>query len=62
MVRVHGIFVGPRDRFEEMVAALAAMGTRPVIDSVFGLSKGGEAFDRLQAGGQFGKIVISMAV
>jgi len=61
MVRVQGSFVGSRERFEQMVGALERSPQRPVIDSVFELADGRKAFEHLQGGRQFGKVVIRLA-
>jgi NADPH:quinone reductase-like Zn-dependent oxidoreductase len=60
MVRVQGIAVGPRSRFEAMNRALAAHGLRPVIDRTFPLEQAKDAFALMERGGHFGKIVISL--
>jgi NADPH:quinone reductase-like Zn-dependent oxidoreductase len=60
LVRVQGIAVGSRARFEAMNRAIAQHRLRPVIDSTFPLEKGAEAFRRMQRGEHFGKIVISV--
>ena len=61
MVRVQGIAVGSRSRFEAMNRAIAAHGLRPVVDSTFPLEAAAEAFALMERGGHFGKIVISLA-
>jgi NADPH:quinone reductase-like Zn-dependent oxidoreductase len=58
MVRVQGIAVGPRDRFEAMNRAIALHRLKPVIDGAFPLDKVADAFRRMQRGAHFGKIVI----
>ena len=60
MVRVQGIAVGSRARFEAMNRAIAQHGLRPVIDSTFPLERAPEAFERLQRGAHFGKIVVTL--
>ena len=60
MVRVQGIAVGSRARFEAMNRAIAQHSLRPVIDSTFALGEGAEAFKRMQRGEHFGKIVITV--
>jgi NADPH:quinone reductase-like Zn-dependent oxidoreductase len=60
MVRVQGIAVGSRARFEAMNRAIAQHRLRPVIDSTFALADGAEAFKRMQRGEHFGKIVITV--
>jgi NADPH:quinone reductase-like Zn-dependent oxidoreductase len=62
MVRVQGIAVGPRSRFEAMNRAIAAHGLRPVVDSTFPLEAAAEAFALMERGGHFGKIVVSLAM
>jgi NADPH:quinone reductase-like Zn-dependent oxidoreductase len=61
MVRLQGIAVGSRSRFEAMNRAIAAHGLRPVIDSTFPLEAAAEAFALMERGGHFGKIVVSLA-
>jgi NADPH:quinone reductase-like Zn-dependent oxidoreductase len=57
---LHGIFVGDRGLFEQMVAAINANGIKPVIDKVFGFDQAKDAF-RHQASGDFiGKVVIAV--
>jgi NADPH:quinone reductase-like Zn-dependent oxidoreductase len=59
MVRVQGIAVGSRERFEAMNRAIAKHKLRPVVDKTFPLEKTAEAFGRMQRGEHFGKIVIT---
>jgi NADPH:quinone reductase-like Zn-dependent oxidoreductase len=61
MVRVQGIAVGSRSRFEAMNRAIAAHGLRPVVDRVFPLEACAEAFALMERGGHFGKIAVSLA-
>jgi NADPH:quinone reductase-like Zn-dependent oxidoreductase len=61
MVRVQGIAVGSRTRFEAMNRAIAAHGLRPVVDQVFPLERAADAFALMERGGHFGKIAISLA-
>jgi NADPH:quinone reductase-like Zn-dependent oxidoreductase len=58
---VQGIYVGSRGMFEEMNAAIAKAGMRPVIDRVFGFDQAREAFLYMQSASHFGKIVIHVA-
>ena len=60
MIRVQGIAVGSRARFEAMNRAIAKHKLRPVIDSSFPLEKGADAFHHLKSGRHFGKIVITL--
>jgi D-arabinose 1-dehydrogenase-like Zn-dependent alcohol dehydrogenase len=59
-VRVQGIAVGPRERFEAMNRAMALHSVRPAIDSTFPLEKAADAFRRMERGAHFGKIVIAL--
>ena len=61
MVRVQGIAVGSRSRFEAMNRAIAAHGLRPVVDRTFPLEAAAEAFALMERGGHFGKIAVSLA-
>lgn len=57
-VRLQGITVGNRDRFEAMLRAIAQHGLRPVVDRVFGFTDLRAALDHLASGAHFGKICI----
>ena len=57
---VQGILVGSRDDFIAMNKAIAQHQLQPVIDQVFGFDEVLTAFECLQAGGHFGKIVIQL--
>lgn len=56
-----GSTMGNDAEFEAIVGELTAGRLLPVVDSVFSLSDGRAAFERLAAGAQFGKIVITVA-
>ena len=60
MIRVQGIAVGSRTRFEAMNRAIAAHKLKPVVDSTFELEHVADAFRRLEHGQHFGKIVINV--
>ncbi len=60
MIRIQGIAVGSRTRFEAMNRAIAQHKLKPVIDSTFPLEKAADAFLHLEQGKHFGKIVISL--
>lgn len=55
-VRVQGILVGDRESFEAMNRAIAQHRLRPVIDRVFPFEDARAAFERMAAGGHFGKL------
>jgi NADPH:quinone reductase-like Zn-dependent oxidoreductase len=58
-IRVQGIFVGTRDTFADMNAAISLHGLHPVIDRIFGFEEVRDAFRLMESGGHFGKICIS---
>jgi NADPH:quinone reductase-like Zn-dependent oxidoreductase len=60
MVRVQGIAVGSRTRFEAMNRAIAAHGLEPVVDRTFPLEAVADAFALMEQGGHFGKIAVSL--
>ena len=60
MIRVQGIAVGSRARFEAMNRAIALHGLKPVIDSTFALEDAANAFRHLRAGAHFGKVVVTI--
>lgn len=57
-LRVHGIFVGHREMFEDMNRAIGLHRLHPVVDSVFQFPEARPAFELMERGGHFGKIVI----
>jgi NADPH:quinone reductase-like Zn-dependent oxidoreductase len=59
-IDVQGIFVGSREMFEAMNAAIALHQIKPVIDRVFPLGEAPEAYRYLQRGSHFGKVVIQV--
>lgn len=59
MVRIQGIAVGSRARFEAMNRAIEQHGLRPVIDSTYPLERTADAFRHMRAGKHFGKVVIA---
>ena len=60
MIRVQGIAVGPRSRFEAMNRAIVSHKLKPVVDSTFELTHVADAFRRLEHGQHFGKIVVNI--
>jgi NADPH:quinone reductase-like Zn-dependent oxidoreductase len=56
---IHGVTVGSREHFESMTRAIEANGIKPVIDKRFSLDESRAAFESMQAGAHFGKIVIT---
>ncbi len=59
-VRLQGVFVGSRAMFEAMNAVIAAKQIRPVIDRVFPLADAPAAFQHLESGSHFCKVVIGL--
>ena len=60
MVRVQGIAVGSRLRFEAMNRAIAAHRLKPVVERVFSLERAADAFALMERGGHFGKIAMML--
>jgi NADPH:quinone reductase-like Zn-dependent oxidoreductase len=57
-LRILGSTMGSNDEFKEVVALFNTGALRPVIDKVFSPDECVSAYERLEAGEQFGKIVI----
>jgi NADPH:quinone reductase-like Zn-dependent oxidoreductase len=55
---IHGIFVGSRVMFADMLDAIVTHDIKPVIDREFAFTEAPAALDLLKSGGHFGKIVI----
>jgi NADPH:quinone reductase-like Zn-dependent oxidoreductase len=60
MIRVQGIAVGSRARFEAMNRAIVQHKLKPVVDSTFPLARAADAFRHMEQGKHFGKIVVSI--
>lgn len=56
-----GSTMGNDAEFDAIVDELRAGRLRPIVDSVHPLSDGRAAFERLQSGGQFGKVVVRVS-
>ena len=62
-VDLNGIYVGSREMFARMNLFIAEHGIRPVIDDhKFGFGEVEEAYDFLESGKHFGKVVIDFSV
>jgi len=59
-IRLNGIYVGSRDWFQAMNAAIEANALKPVIDKVFPFEEARDAFHHMESAQHFGKIVLSM--
>lgn len=57
-LRLVGSTMGDMKEFQQVVALLTCGAIRPTIDRVFAPREGREAFERLEAGEQFGKLVV----
>ena len=60
-LHVDGVYVGSHRMFERLAAALTAGHIEPVIDRVFPLKSFREAFEHMQGGSHFGKIVLALS-
>lgn len=58
-LRIVGSTMGSKDELEDLLAFCATTGVRPVIDEVLPLDRAREGFERMAAGGLFGKIVLT---
>lgn len=58
-LRVNGIYVGNREMFESLNRAVTQHQLKPVIDRVFPFTEARAAYEHLQSGKHFGKVVIS---
>lgn len=58
--KIQGITVGSRDHFEDMCRAIAVNGIEPVVDKTFPFDDARAAFDLMESGGHFGKIVVEI--
>jgi NADPH:quinone reductase-like Zn-dependent oxidoreductase len=59
-VRLQGIYVGPRDMFARMNAALIHNDIHPVVETIVDFQDAKEAYHLMESGQHFGKIVISI--
>jgi NADPH:quinone reductase-like Zn-dependent oxidoreductase len=59
-VRLQGIYVGSREDFLAMNRAIGLLGLRPAISEVFPFGEARQAFERMESGAHFGKIVVQV--
>ncbi|CAG7917948.1 unnamed protein product [Penicillium olsonii] len=59
-VTLKGIINGPKDRFEEMTRFYEDHQVRPVVNRVFSFAESKQAFEFLESGSHFGKVVIKV--
>lgn len=60
-IHFNGIYVGSRAMFADLNAAIEANRIQPVIDRVFPLQDARAAFEYLQSGSHFGKVLLSLS-
>ncbi|MFM9903524.1 MAG: zinc-dependent alcohol dehydrogenase family protein [Pyrinomonadaceae bacterium] len=58
-IRVHGIFVGSRQMFEDMNEKISTTQMHPVIDRTFAFDEARAAIRHMESGSHFGKVVVS---
>ncbi len=59
-ISIHGSTMGTRDEFLSMLDFVESRSLKPVMDKTFPLMRIQEAFDRMEQGGQFGKIILEV--
>jgi len=59
-LEVLGSTMGTAEEFDLMLKLVIAHQIHPIVDQVFALADGANAFKRMEAGGQFGKLVVEM--
>jgi len=57
---IHGTSMGTSQEFEQMLKLFSDRKIHPVIDAVYPLEQINDAFNRMDASDQFGKIVIKI--
>lgn len=60
-ITIYGTTMGTRDEFLSMLDFLESRNIKPVMDKVYSFNQIHEAFDRMNKGGQFGKIVLEIS-
>ncbi len=60
-IRIHGVFVGSKTLFSAMNRVIEHSQIRPVIDRTFDFKDAPAAFDHLESGAHFGKVVINIS-
>lgn len=57
---IHGTTMGTRDEFLSMLDFLESRNIKPIVDQVYPLEQINEAFQRMEAATQFGKLIIKI--
>jgi zinc-binding alcohol dehydrogenase/oxidoreductase len=60
-ISIHGTTMGTRDEFLSMLDFLESRNLKPIIDKTYPLNQIQEAFQRMEQGDQFGKILLEIA-
>jgi zinc-binding alcohol dehydrogenase/oxidoreductase len=60
-ISLFGTTMGTRDEFLSLLEFVEGRKMKPVIDTVYSLHQVAEAFDRMNEGSQFGKIVLKIS-
>ena len=58
-LRLQGVYVGSREMFEDMLAAMSINQIKPVIDTVYPFEEARQALRLMEGASHFGKIVIA---
>ena len=59
-IRIQGVFVGPRETFQQMNRAIAQHQFKPVIDKVFPFAEARQALEHVASGSHCGKVCITV--
>lgn len=59
-IRLHGVYVGSRRKFEDMNAAIATRRMHPVIDRPFAFDDARAAYETMLSASHFGKLVVDV--
>ncbi len=59
-ISIHGTTMGTNEEFKKMIDLISSRKIHPVIDSIYSTQEVNLAFDKMDKGEQFGKIVINM--
>ena len=60
-LKIYGSTLGSREEFRQLMSFMAVKQIKPIVDSVFPLREASAAQQHLEAGKQFGKIVLQIA-
>jgi D-arabinose 1-dehydrogenase-like Zn-dependent alcohol dehydrogenase len=59
-IAILGTSMGSDQEFQDMVAFVSKHKIKPVVDQVFPIAEAAKAFERMDEGKQFGKIVLEI--